>query len=125
MIKFSQKGDFSKVTGYFQKQSRRDKYKILNRYGQMGVEALKEATPKDTGLTSESWSYDVSVHGDRASIIWNNKNIIDGVPIAIILQYGHATGNGGWVEGLDYINPALQTVFDQMALELWKEMTEV
>lgn len=125
MIKFHQRGDFSKLNSYFQKLSRRKQFDMLDKYGRLGVEALKESTPKDTGKTSESWTYTTSITDKSISISWNNTNRVNGVPIAIILQYGHATGNGGWVEGRDYINPALRPVFDKMTEELWKEMTEV
>ena len=125
MIKFTQRGDFSKLNKYLQKQIKKDKWTILDRYGKIGVDALREATPKDTGLTSESWDYKYVVTDNRVTLSWQNSNFNKGVPIAVILQYGHATGNGGWVEGRDYINPAMQPIFDKIAQDLWKEMSEV
>lgn len=97
---------------------------IFDKYGKMGVESLKEWTPKDTGLTSESWYYEVEKNKDGYMLIWRNKNIQNGVNIALILQTGHATSRGYWVEGRDYINPALQPVFEQIAQDLWKEVIE-
>ncbi len=125
MITFKQKGDFSKLSNYLQKQLTSDKSKILDKYGKRGVEALREATPVETGKTAASWYYTIETGAYGAKIIWSNSNSNKGVPIAIILQYGHGTGTGGWVEGRDYINPALQPIFDDMAEELWKEATEV
>lgn len=126
MIKFTQKGDFSKITKYLQKQNLiGKKTSVLDYYGQLGVNALREATPKDTGLTASSWSYKSQVSDNGITITWTNDNFNKGVPIALIIQYGHGTGTGGWVEGKDYINPAIQPVFDKIAKDLWKEMTEV
>lgn len=125
MISFTQKGDFSKLTSFLQKGLQKFHLSILDKYGKMGVDALKASTPKDTGKTAESWFYTIEENSSGVRIIWSNSHINKGVPIAIILQYGHGTGTGGWVEGRDYINPALQPVFDQMAEELWKETTEV
>lgn len=125
MIKFTRRGDFSKLNSYLQKRISKDKRTVFDKYGQMGVNALKEATPKDTGKTSESWSYDVIVTDSRISITWSNSNFNNGVPIAVVLQYGHATGSGGWVEGIDYINPALRPVFDKILEKVRKETSEV
>jgi hypothetical protein len=96
---------------------------ILNRYGKQGVELLKSNTPIDSGKTSESWSYSISKTNSGYSINWFNSNRNEGVPIAIILQYGHATKNGSWVQGTDYINPAIKSIFSDMASSLWKEVT--
>ena len=98
---------------------------IMDKYGKMGVEALRNATPVDTGITASSWSYEIQNEGDRVSLSFFNTSENKGVYIAIILQYGHGTGTGGWVEGRDYINPAVQPIFDQIADELWKEATRV
>lgn len=125
MIKFTQKGDFSKVTKYFEKVNRKTGLSKLDYYGKMGVDALREATPKDTGLTSNSWVYEARIASNRIDLEWHNTNFNKGVPIAVILQFGHGTGTGGWVEGRDYINPAMRPVFDKIAEDLWKEMTEV
>lgn len=122
MIELEHKGDFSKTTEWLRSFSLGKKaYRnVLEKYGRLGVEALSAATPKDTGRTSESWGYQIEESSNQTSIIWTNTNIVNGVNIAIILQYGHATKNGGYVEGLDYINPALQSVFTDMADEAWK-----
>ena len=95
----------------------------LNRYGREGVRALSAATPVDSGETASSWSYDIIREDGRTSIVFSNSNIQNGVPIAIILQYGHATRNGGWIEGRDYINPAIQPIFDKIVEDAWKEVT--
>ena len=125
MITFKQKGDFRKVTKYLQKSRSNIYSSIFNKYGAQGVEALKEATPVESGKTASSWYYKIEITATGAKIVWSNSNFNKGVPIAIILQYGHGTGTGGWVEGRDYINPAIQPIFDKMAEELWKETTEV
>ena len=125
MISFRQKGDFSKVTGYLERLKEITRHGILNKYGQEGVNALSSATPVNSGLTASSWYYQIEQTGDSASIQFCNSNLNKGIPIAIILQYGHGTGTGGWVQGRDYINPAIQPVFDKMAEEAWKEVTKV
>ena len=124
MIKIIQKGDFSKVTKYFKKLKFFTRNIDFDKYGREGVAALKETTPFDTGNTRDSWYYEVVKDDGNVKISFNNKNIQNGVPIAIILQYGHATRNGGWVEGRDYINPAIQPIFDGIATKAWKEVTK-
>lgn len=125
MISFRQKGDFKKLNGYLEKLREGLKTGILDRYGNEGVEALAAATPKHTGLTSESWTYRI-IHGrDSITITFDNTNIQNGVPIAIILQYGHVTRNGGYVEGIDYINPAVRPIFERLAEEAWEEVKRV
>ncbi len=124
-IGFKQKGDFSKLTDYLNKVKESARTKILDEYGKMGVEALSAATPYDTGLTSQSWYYEIQNGDTESSITFCNSNINKGVSIAIILQYGHGTRNGGWVEGRDYINPAIQPVFQAIADKAWKEVTSV
>ena len=124
MIEFRQKGDFKNLTNYFERIKKVAKLSDLDKYGRRGVAALKSATPKDTGETSESWYYKIENDGKTAKISFLNSNINEGTPIAIILQYGHATKNGGWVEGVDYINPAIQPVFDEITKEAWKEVTK-
>lgn len=124
MIKISHKGDFTKTTQFLRNAKVFDPRKILDRYGRAGVAALSAATPTDTGLTASSWSYEITVSKGSYEIRFNNSNIQNGVPIAIILQYGHGTGTGGWVEGRDYINPAIQPIFDQIADEAWREVTK-
>lgn len=121
MITFKQKGDFSKLTHFLQNAKNSIAIDILDKYGREGVKALASATPKDTGKTAASWTYRIIRQKDSVSITFENSNIQNGVPIAIILQYGHATRNGGWVQGKDYINPAIRPIFDQLADEAWKE----
>ena len=124
MISFRQKGDFSKLTRFLERAKNLVHLSDLNRYGREGVAALASATPVDTGKTAASWYYDIKINKESASITFNNSNIQNGVPIAIILQYGHGTRNGGWVEGRDYINPVIQPIFDKIAEEAWKEVTK-
>lgn len=125
MITIRQKGDFANLTRYFQRAKNLNKTDILHKYGKMGVAALSSATPIDSGLTASSWNYEIIQNGTGAEIVFTNSHINKGVNIAIILQYGHGTGTGGWVEGRDYINPALQSVFDQFASDIWKEVTNL
>ena len=125
MISFRQKGDFSKLTSFLERAKETVYLGDLNKYGRQGVAALASATPVDTGETASSWSYKIENNNGSVSISFENSNIQDGVPIAIILQYGHGTRNGGWVEGRDYINPAIQPIFDQIVNEAWKEVTKV
>lgn len=125
MIKVTQKGDLRKVTGWLEKLKRSFHLSIMDKYGKIGVEALRNATPVDSGLTASSWSYKIQNEGNRVTLSFYNTNIVEYVNIAIILQYGHGTGTGGWVEGRDYINPAVQPVFDQLAKDLWEEATKV
>nr|DAE64248.1 MAG TPA: type I neck protein [Caudoviricetes sp.] len=125
MITFRQKGDFSKLNHYFEKLKEGIKMGDLDKYGRAGVEALSSATPKDTGQTASSWYYEIKRSNGSVSIQFKNSNVHEGVPIAVILQYGHGTGTGGWVEGRDYINPAIQPIFDEIANNAWKEVTSV
>ena len=125
MISFRQKGDFSKTKRYFERVKAAARLSILDKYGREGVAALASATPTETGKTASSWFYELSHNKGSATITFSNSNINKGVPIAIILQYGHGTGTGGWVEGRDYINPAIQPIFDKIANEAWKEVTKV
>lgn len=125
MITFRQKGDFSKLTRYLEKVKSVVKLSDLDKYGKEGVAALASATPVDTGLTASSWSYEIKQNNGTVSISFKNSNIQNGVPIAIILQYGHGTRNGGWVQGRDYINPAIQPIFDKIANDAWKEVTKL
>lgn len=126
MIKVNSKNArFPRTTRYLEKLRRGAHIRDLDRYGREGVAALAAATPRDTGLTANSWSYKVVRTKRRATISFHNSNIQNGVPIAIILQYGHGTRNGGWVEGKDYINPAIQPIFDKMASDAWKEVTKL
>lgn len=125
MISFRHEGDFSKLTGYLNRVKSAVKISNLDKYGKEGVAALASATPVDSGLTANSWYYTIT-HGDgTVTINFNNSNIQNGVPIAIILHYGHGTGTGGWVEGRNYIKPAIRPVFDRIADEAWKEVTKL
>lgn len=125
MITFRQKGDFSNLNNYLEKVKEVIKIGDLDRIGREGVAALSSATPKDTGLTASSWYYEIERTSDSVSITFNNSNVNKGVPIAIILQMGHGTRNGGWVEGRDYINPAIRPIFDKIADEAWEEVTKL
>lgn len=122
MITFTQKGDFSKLDSYLNNLKGLFGRSDLDKYGRMGVEALSSVTPYDSGNTAGSWYYKISKSGNLMSLEFCNSNVNQGVQIAIILQYGHGTGTGGWIEGRDYINPAIQPVFDEIANELWKEV---
>lgn len=125
MIKFRHSGNFAKTTRYFQRVGKGAHLRVLEKYGREGVVALSSATPVDTGTTARSWSYKILYTNGRATISFTNSNIQNGVPIAIILQYGHGTRNGGWVEGRDYINPAIQPIFDKIANDAWREVTKL
>lgn len=125
MVSFKQKGDFSKLTGFLERVKEAVKLGDLNRYGREGVELLASATPKESGLTANSWYYEITHENGSSSISFHNSNINKGVPIAIILQYGHGTRNGGWVEGIDYINPAIRPLFEKIAQDAWKEVTKL
>lgn len=124
MITFRQKGDFSKLTRYFERVKEAVKLGNLDKYGREGVAALASATPIESGKTASSWYYEIENSNGSATISFYNSNVNNGVPIAIILQYGHGTGTGGWVQGRDYINPAIQPVFDRIAEEAWREVTK-
>lgn len=125
MITVRQKGDFANLTRYFERVKKIRKTDILHKYGKLGVAALSSATPTESGKTASSWDYEIIQNGSGAQIVFSNSNINKGVNIAIILQYGHGTGTGGWVEGRDYINPAIQGVFEQFASDIWKEVTRL
>lgn len=121
-ITLSSKGDFSKTLKYFQDLKSTDYEKVLGKYGERGVEALRAATPRDTGKTAESWSYKIERGHDGVTISWHNSNTNDGVNIAVLLQYGHGTGWGGYIQGVDYINPAMRPIFDQIIKDAWEEV---
>ena len=127
-VNFVQKGGFTKMEKFLTKAVgiKPVVRRILEKYGRQGVEALKEATPKDTGKTSESWKYEIiEDENGKLSIVWSNTNVVDGwANVAILLQYGHATRNGGFVKGTDYINPAIEKVFQGMANEAWREVKQ-
>ena len=123
MITISSKGDFSKTDKFLAAMHQGRMFDSLHMYGQEGVTALSRNTPKDSGVTAGAWTYEVMRKRGTYSIIWSNTHVVDGRPIAILLQYGHATGNGGYVSGRDYINPALRPVFDRIAKDVWREVT--
>lgn len=123
MITFKHRGDFNNTERFFKRAQKMDFYRNLEKYARAGVAALASATPVDTGLTATSWDYEIRKEKNKISIYWTNSNIQNGVPIAIILQYGHGTNNGGYVQGRDYINPAIQPIFDEIAENAWKEVT--
>ena len=124
-IRFTHKGDFSKTTRFLQRAKQVVRLSDLDKYAKKGVEALASATPIDSGLTADSWAYEIVNKKGSITINFINTNINQSVPIAIIIQYGHATGNGGWVEGRDYINPAIQPIFDEMINDIWREVTNL
>lgn len=126
MISFRSKGDFKKTEEFLKKSLGRKYRAVLEKYGQKGVLALTAATPIDTGLTAASWDYEITQNESGLSVVWSNTNVRKGYcNIAIILQYGHGTRNGGYVEGRDYINPALKPIFDDLADAAWKEVTSI
>ena len=125
MISIRQKGDFSKLSKYFERVKEAARLGVLDKYGREGVAALSSATPVKTWKTAASWTYDIERQNGSVSIVFRNTNINKGVPIAIILQTGHGTGTGGWVQGRDYINPAIQPIFDKIADSAWKEVTSI
>lgn len=122
IIVFRQKGKFKKTNAFLKHTGRLKLDEMLAEYGRKGVAALAEATPKATGKTAASWSYKVTKSAESIVITWSNANIVDGVPIAVILQYGHGTRNGGYVEGIDYINPAMRPIFDEIARNAWEKV---
>ena len=112
-----------KTEDFLVRLSKKDYLKVLDYYGKLGVAALEEATPKDTGELAASWDYKILQNRSTYKIVFTNSKVVNGYPIAILLQYGHGTGGGGWVEGRDYINPAIQPIFDEIAHNMWKEVT--
>ncbi len=124
MITVKQKGSFNNFYSWCERIKEVFNLGILDEYGRRGVEALAAATPKNSGSTAQSWNYEITRTQNSASLTFYNTNENKGVPIAIILQYGHATKNGSWVEGIDYVNPAIQPIFEQISEELWKEVSK-
>lgn len=125
MITIKSKGDFSKTYNFLNRVQSRKFLSELRKYGEKGVTALSAATPVDTGKTAASWSYDISHSKTAVTIAWKNSNVVNGVPIAIILQYGHGTRYGGYIQGRDYINPAIQPIFDEILDSAWKEVKKL
>lgn len=123
MIVITESGNFDKTEKFLKRIANREIFKSLSKYGQRGVNALAAATPIESGRTASSWSYEVEMGSDSYSIIWSNDHTNQGVNIAVILQYGHGTGTGGYVQGRDYINPAMRPIFDRIAEEAWREVT--
>ena len=126
MVTFEEHGDFKKLNNFFEKCLEIVHFGFLDKYGRRGVEALSAATPKDTGLAASSWSYEIVREGkNTVSLQWHNDDIENGYNVAILVQYGHATKNGSWVEGIDFINPALTPIFEEIKDEVWKEVNKL
>ena len=123
LVVMKQSGSLKNFEGFLYKNRKRRIYQLLNEYGKQGVELLRDATPVDTGKTATGWDYEIEVHSQGISLYWVNNNVNEGVPIAILIQYGHATRSGSYVQGVDYINPALRPLFESMATKLWKEVS--
>lgn len=126
MIKLETRGSFSKTDAFLQRLKSRSYLKPLAKYGPMGVSALQAATPVDQAVTAASWHYEIVDRPGYFAIHWLNSHIVEpgNIPVAVLVQYGHATGNGGYVQGRDFINPALRPIFDQIAADMWKEVTK-
>lgn len=122
-ISFKITGSTKRTQTFLQRMQTNNIYLGLERLAQQGVTALEQATPKASGETAAAWSYRITYHGSSVSIEWTNSNIVDGVPVVILLQYGHGTGTGGYVQGRDFINPAIKPIFDQIANDVWKKVT--
>lgn len=123
LISFTSKGSFERTEAFVRRMTTGEIFRALNRYGEIGRNALASATPEDSGLAANSWAFDVRNSGNRWEMVWSNTDTENGFPVAIMLQYGHGTGTGGYVRGRDYINPAIKPVFDQIADAVWKEVT--
>lgn len=123
-ITFESHGDYRKTNSFLRKLLKLDPIHILEKYGELGVQRLAEATPKDTGKTSQSWSYEIHRSGNDYTLTWNNSNIAEWVPVVILLQYGHGTRGGTWIEGRDFINPAIRPIFDELSKELRREVSD-
>lgn len=123
LVTMKQSGSLKNFEGFLYKNRKRRLYQLLNEYGKQGVELLRDATPVDTGKTATGWDYEIEVNSQGVSLYWVNSNVNEGVPIAILIQYGHATRKGTYVQGIDYINPALRPLFESMGEKLWKEMS--
>jgi hypothetical protein len=125
LISIKQSGNFNKIDKFFKRVAVSNYLNIFEKYGREGVSALASATPIDSGKTVNSWDYKISKISKGVLITWTNSNVVDGVPIAIILQYGHGTRNGGYVQGRDYINPAIRPIFDKISADIWREVTAI
>lgn len=125
MITFRHKGGFSKTFSFLERAKEAVRLGDLDKFGRKGVAALASATPVESGLTANSWYYEIVRSNGSVKLEFHNSNIQNGVPIAVILQLGHGTGTGGWVQGRDYINPAIQPIFDEILNEMWREVTKL
>lgn len=123
MITIESQGEWKLTRNWFDRMTKLDLALIMNQFGKEGVSALAAATPSRSGLTSKSWNYEVTRKGNNWKITWTNSNVNKGANIAVLIQYGHGTRNGGYVVGRDYINPAIRPVFDKIAKKAWKEVT--
>lgn len=123
MLSFTHRGSFKNIEKFLSKMERREMFAGLNALGQEGVHALAAATPIDSGVTASSWYYEVKTDNQGATISWHNDNVVAGTPLVILLQYGHGTGTGGYVQGRDFINPAIEPIFNRIAEEVWKVVT--
>lgn len=124
MIKIKTEGDFKKTMDFLQRSSKLSAIDILHKYGKAGVDALSAATPVDTGETSKMWRYEITTNNSSSSVTWINDSVNNGIPIVILLQYGHGTRNGGYVTGTDFINPAIKSVMDNIADSIWREVNK-
>lgn len=125
MIKITHKGNFSKTYKFLKRASQADFFSKLDAYGKEGVSALSAATPVDTGKTAASWNYEIHKEKGSVTITWTNSNVVNGISVALLIQYGHGTRNGAYVQGRDFINPAMQPIFDKIAKEAWREVTKL
>lgn len=123
-IKVRTKGSFKNTEIFLERAKKFDPMPILRHYGEIGLDALQAATPIDSGLTAASWYYEIEKNKNGYRILWNNSNVVNGLNIAILIQYGHATTGGTYVQGRDYINPVLKDLFDNLAIQLWKEVSK-
>jgi len=123
MISFKHSGSFNKTDKFFKRVLFSDYLHIFNKYGVIGVNALSSVTPLDTGKTANSWGYKIQRSNKGISITWTNSNIVDGIPVVILLQYGHVGKNGGYIQGLDFINPIMKPIFNKIIDDIWKEVT--
>ncbi len=124
MVEFKHRGNFNNTEKFLNNAKKVNLKSILESYGQKGVQALASATPTDSGLTANSWGYDVKINKGSISLTWTNSNTVNGIPIVILIQHGHGTKNGGFVQGRDFINPAIQPIFDKLSEAVWKEVTK-
>lgn len=124
-VKFRHHGNFQTTERFLNAVRRKDYRRTINEFANRGKLQLASATPIDSSLTANSWDYEVKIYQGGFKIIWTNSNLVDGIPVAILIQYGHGTRNGSFIQGRDYINPTMQPIFDQIAESLWKEVTNL